>query len=415
MCGEKMSKNILVISQYFYPEEFRINDICKEWVERGYTVTVVTGIPNYPKGKFYKGYNFFRKRKETIDGVEIIRLPILPRGKKSIMLALNYLSFVVSGFFWSFFSSLDPDVVFVYEVSPMTQALPGVWFSKRKNIPLVLYVTDLWPENVEYAAGITNKKLLNSIGKMVDYIYKRSNRILTSSRSFIKAIHARGVEKEKLLFWPQYAEDLYQPFQPSIEVNHTEMFNVIFAGNIGYAQGLDILPQVAQYIIDNSDISFCFNIVGDGRYKAELVQLVEEKDLNSYFNFIERQPPENIPKLMSNNHASLVILANSEVFSMTIPAKVQSSLACGIPVLVSANGEVQDVVLESGAGKVSNAGDVNKLGENIIEMAKLSERELEELGRKATEYSDSNFSKKKLLDEIDVVFDETMKSGEENV
>ena len=141
-----MKKHILVVSQYFYPEPFRINDMCKEWVKRGYKVTVVTGIPNYPEGKFYKGYGWCKKRKENIDGIDVIRLPIFARNKGgALRLALNYYSFVISGFFGKLFTRIKADLVFTFEVSPMTQALVGVWYAKKRKIPHYLYVQDLWP------------------------------------------------------------------------------------------------------------------------------------------------------------------------------------------------------------------------------------------------------------------------------
>src|SRR5699024_11930654 len=193
----KMKKHILVISQYFYPENFRINDICAEWVDRGYEVTVVTGIPNYPQGKFYKGFGLFKKRKEVYKGINIIRIPLIPRGNNSIMLALNYLSFVVTGYFWKLFTKIKADYVFIFEVSPMTQALPGVWYAKKKKIPCYIYVQDLWPENVEVVTGISNKLVIGSIESMVSYIYKNTNKILTTSESFAKSIINRYVKKEK--------------------------------------------------------------------------------------------------------------------------------------------------------------------------------------------------------------------------
>ena len=165
-----MDKHILVIAQYFYPEQFRINDICTEWVKRGYKVTVVTGIPNYPQGRYYKGYGLFKKRREIYNGIDIIRIPLIPRGNNAIMLALNYLSFVISGYFWKSTTNIKADYVFIFEVSPMTQALPGVWYAKKRKIPCYLYVQDLWPENVEIVAGVKNKRIINAIGKMVDYI-----------------------------------------------------------------------------------------------------------------------------------------------------------------------------------------------------------------------------------------------------
>lgn len=144
-----MSKKILVVSQYFYPEQFRINDICTSWIKRGYEVTVLTGIPNYPQGDFYNEYGLKKRRKDEFDGVNIIRIPIIPRKSNSIMMALNYLSFVISGFVWNLNNKEKFDMVFIYEVSPMTQAMPGLWIAKKLKIPCYIYVMDLWPENFE--------------------------------------------------------------------------------------------------------------------------------------------------------------------------------------------------------------------------------------------------------------------------
>lgn len=403
-----MKKHILVIAQYFYPEQFRINDICTEWVKRGYKVTVITGIPNYPQGEYYKGYGLFKKRKETYNGIEVIRIPLVPRGNNSIMLSLNYLSFVVSGFFWKTFTKIKADYVYIYEVSPMTQALPGVWYAKKRNIPCYLYVTDLWPENVEIVTGIKNKAVLNTVGTMVDYIYKHSDKIFTSSRKFIKSINRRGVPLEKLEFWPQYAEDFYTPVDKDIskvpEIPKDDRFNIIFAGNIGTAQGLDILPEVAE-LLKSQNTQVRFNIVGDGRFKDKLISLVEQYKVKDMFNFIEKQPANRIPDFMSNSDASLISLSKNKVFSMTIPAKTQSCLACGIPVIVSADGEIQDVINESGAGICSDAGDVESLASNIHDLTLKRKEELKIMSENAIQYSRANFNKKKLLDRMDQWFE----------
>ncbi|WP_078556027.1 glycosyltransferase family 4 protein [Bacillus alkalicellulosilyticus] len=405
-----MKKHILVIAQYFYPEQFRINDICTEWVKRGYKVTVITGIPNYPQGKFYDGYSYFKKRREEYNGVDIIRIPLIPRGNSSITLALNYLSFVVSGFFWKALSKLKADYVYIFEVSPMTQALPGVWYAKKRKIPCYLYVTDLWPENVEIVAGIKNKSILNALGVMVDYIYKRCDRIFTSSRSFIEAIHQRGVELDKLEFWPQYAEDYYVPVNKEIasatEVPMDDTFNIIFAGNIGVAQGLDILPDVAK-ILKRSNIKVRFNIVGDGRYKETLINKVNNNNIQELFNFIPKQPATKIPELMAACDATLISLSKSKVFSMTLPAKTQSCLACGLPVIVSADGEIQQIINEAGAGVCSDAGETEKLAENIKILTSLSADELKTMSINALEYSKKTFDKNKLLERMDRWFNKT--------
>ena len=202
------SKHILVISQYFYPEPFRINDICQEWVKRGYKVTVITGIPNYPQGKFYDGYGFTKKRKEIWNGIDVIRIPLIPRGHNSIGLMLNYLSFVVSGAFWKTFTRIKADYVFSFEVSPMTQVLIGCWYAKKHKVPHYVYVQDLWPENVQSVIGINNSLVIKPIDKMVDYIYSHSDEIFATSPSFVETICNRKVkvDRKKVQYWPQYAE-----------------------------------------------------------------------------------------------------------------------------------------------------------------------------------------------------------------
>ncbi len=402
-----LKKHILVIAQYFYPEQFRINDICSEWVKRGYKVTVITGIPNYPQGKYYEGYGLFKKRKEFYNGIEIIRIPLIPRGNNSIMLALNYLSFVVSGFFWKVFTRIKADYVFIFEVSPMTQALPGVWYAKRRKIPCYLYVQDLWPENVEIITGVTNKHIIGAIGKMVDYIYAHCTKIFTTSNSFVKSIANRGVPEEKIEYWPQYAEDFYIPLEKTSiqEIQDYDAFNIIFAGNIGNAQGLDILPKTAVLLKEKKlHRKIRFNIVGDGRYKPTLDELVNSNNVSDMFNFIPKQPATRIPEFMAANDAAFLCLTNSPLFAMTIPAKLQSYMACGISVIASADGETDQIITESKAGVCSPAGDAQKLAEVIIELSSKSHEQLNQLGTRSREYYDSNFNKQELLNRMDKYF-----------
>ncbi|MBP3953159.1 glycosyltransferase family 4 protein [Bacillus suaedae] len=400
-----MNKHILVISQYFFPEQFRINDICTEWVKKGYKVTVITGIPNYPQGKYYEGYGLLKKRRETYNGINIVRIPLIPRGNNSIMLALNYLSFVVSGFFWNVFTKIKADYVFIFEVSPMTQALPGVWYSKRKNIPCYLYVQDLWPENVEIITGIKNKYVIGSIGRMVDYIYKRCTKIFTTSNSFVDSIVKRNVDKEKVEYWPQYAEEFYKPLNKKsiVEIPDDEAFNIIFAGNIGNAQGLDILPKAAVLIKEKKiNRKIRFNIVGDGRYKETIVNMVDSNNVSDMFNFIEKQPASRIPEFMAASDAAFLSLTNSPLFSMTIPAKLQSYMACGMPIIASAEGETCQIIKDSKSGFSSPAGDAEKLSEIIIELLSKTNEELIQLGQNAKVYYDRNFNKDDLLNRMDL-------------
>lgn len=410
-----MKKHILVISQYFYPEQFRINDICTEWVKRGYKVTVITGIPNYPQGKYYDGYGLLKKRKEIYNGIEIIRIPLIPRGNNSIMLVLNYLSFVISGYFWKVFTKIKADHVFIFEVSPMTQALPGVWYAKKRKIPCYIYVQDLWPENVEIITGIRNKKIIGAIGKMVDYIYKNCTKIFTTSNSFVDSIENRNVSRDKIEYWPQYAEDFYMRLEKSYinEIPKDDTFNIIFAGNIGNAQGLEILVQVASLIKEKSlPKKIRFNMVGDGRYKDTLVNLVDSMKVDDMFNFIPKQPANRIPEFMAACDAAFLCLTKSSLFAMTIPAKLQSYMACGIPILASADGETSKIIEESKSGFTSPSGDVQHLCNNIIKLSSKTDNELNEYSINARKYYDKYFNKEILLNKMDKNFENIINKEE---
>ncbi len=398
--------NLLVISQYYNPEQFRINDICKEWVNRGHHVTVVTGIPNYPEGKYYQNYGIFKKRKETIDGVEIIRLPIIPRGKNSIMLMLNYISFVISGFFFSKFTKRDFDQVFIYEVSPMTQALPGVWYAKRKKIKCSIYVMDLWPESIELATGIHNQKVLHLVGKMVDYIYKKCDNIITSSKSFIKEIEKRGHSKEKISFWPQYAEEFYKPVLQEncqdIQIKQDDFFHIIFAGNIGQAQGLDVLIDTAK-ILKEKNLKVKIFLVGNGRAKENLMKQVEKNDLEKYVHFIDKKPATEIPKYYAMCDMAFISLKKDRISEQILPAKLQSYFACGIPVLGCIDGEVKDVIEDSKAGFCVESGNSEKLAEMIEKVVRLNEKERNQLSQNALNYFKKNYEKEMLLNKIETI------------
>ena len=391
---------VLVISQYYYPEQFRINDICKELVKRGHRVTVLTGIPNYPEGKYYEGYGLTKKRKDIKDGVDIIRLPIIPRGKKSIMLILNYLSFVISGFFWSIFTRKKFDKVFIYEVSPMFQALPGIWYSKRKKIDSYIYVMDLWPESVQLVTNIKNKTILKSINKVVDYIYKNCKKIFTSSESFIENINKRGQEREKLIFWPQYAEEFYIPLKKEehlIKEMDTKDFKIVFAGNIGYAQGLDIIIDTAK-ILKTKNIKVKFYLIGDGRAKEDLVKLVDEYKLQDYIKFIDKKPAEKIPEYYANADMAFITLKKNLISDEILPAKLQSYFACGVPILGSADGEIKNVIEKSKAGFCVESGKPEKLAEQIEKCIQLTDKEFEELKYNSRKFFEENYEKHKLLD-----------------
>lgn len=405
MINPKTSKRIklLVVSQYYYPEQFRINDMCAEWVKRGYDVTVVTGIPNYPQGKFFPGFGLFQRRKETHEGVKIIRLPIISRGKSKIRLGLNYLSFVVSGFFWKTFTRQSADIVFSFEVSPMTQVLPAVWFAKRKSVPCIAYIQDLWPENFQEITGISDGFIVNQIEKMTNYIYRKCDLILVTSNSFKQAIESRGVPSKNVVFWPQYAESFYTPStEISSLVPQDGVFTIAFTGNIGTAQGLGILPETAE-ILKNEGSLVRFLLVGDGRALPDLKKKIDEMQVEAYFHFIPQQPPRSIPSILAGADAAFVSFSGSPLFAMTIPAKLQSYMACGMPILAAADGETSITVKKAECGIVCPPGDAASLVESINALMNDS-RLIDKMRKNAAEYAAKAFDKGMLMDEMDSRF-----------
>lgn len=398
---ENKRKHILVVSQYFYPEQFRINDMCAEWVRRGYRVTVLTGIPNYPYGKYFPGYGLFKKRREEYAGMEIIRIPLIARGKGALGMCLNYISFVVSGFFWKCVTKLKADMVFNFEVSPMTQALVGVWYARRRKIPCWIYVQDLWPENIEIVTGIHSKLVLNPIGRMVDYIYRRCDRIFATSPSFVDMIKARiPAEADKVSYWPQYAEEFYRPMArgEGAFIPADGRFRVIFTGNVGLAQGLDILPETAA-ILKERGADAEFVIVGDGRGKAALEEQIGARGVENMFRLIERQRAEDIPALLADCDAAFVSFMNNSLFANTIPAKLQSYMACGMPILACVTGETERIVREADCGAVSPLGDAAALADAVQGL--MRDGRIEEYGRNARAYFEAHFEKNMLLDYFD--------------
>ncbi len=386
-----------------------MNDMACEWVKRGYKVTVLTGIPNYPMGKYFDGYDKKHRTREQWNGVNIIRIPLIARGNSSNKLmnaagmAANYFSFVRSGKKWvksKEAENLHADLVFTFEVSPMTQAMIGVWYGKRYHVPTYLYVQDLWPENVETVTGIHNKLVINPIDKMVDKIYRETGTIFTTSPSFVKAIVGRKVpvDKSKVHYWPQYAEEFYKPLPPqSVKgIDSTDSsYKIAFTGNIGTAQGLDVLPKAAKLLKDEN---VKFIIVGDGRYQLEFERQIDELGVRDKFVMIPRVSAERVPEILSNADAGFISFNKTPLWENTIPAKLQSYMACGKAIIASASGETERVISEAGCGVCTEIGNAEALAGGI---RKMMQENSSELGMKAREYFEANFDKRTLMDEMD--------------
>lgn len=403
-------KKLLVATQYFYPENFRINDMCVEWVKRGYDVTVLTGIPNYPLGDIYDGYRR-EYSEEDWNGIHIIRLPIHERGHNLFTLFLNCLTYVHYGKKWvdrvvkENGGKFPFDTFFTFEVSPMTQSLVGAYVTKKYGVKSILYVQDLWPENVIEIMGIKTPLVIKPIECMVRKIYRDTNLIFATSESFVKAIQDRIEDKTtigKVKFWPQYAEDFYKPLEKSKPNNK---FRICFTGNIGKTQGLEILARTAKLIKDdyknnNKDIDIEFVIVGDGRNKKAFIDSINECGVQDMFIFLGKKRPEDIPYILSTCDVAFLSFTNIDIFKMTIPAKLQSYMACGMPILASAIGETKRIIEEAKCGVCCEIGNSNSLK---IAIHKLIENSgmLGAMSANAIIYCKNNFEKNCLMNFID--------------
>ena len=312
---------------------------------------------------------------------------------------------MISGKLAGRFKKIDADIVFSFEVSPMTQVLAGVAFAKRLRVPHLLYVQDLWPENVITVTGINNGFIIGCIDYMVDKIYRRTDEIFATSPSFVNAICDRKVpvSRDKVHFWPQYAEEFYKPIEKNLAVSeavkygipYDGKFKVIFTGNIGTAQGLDILPKTAE-LLKGENVTFV--IVGDGRYLDSFVKDINTRGVSDSFVFVPRQPAEIIPLLLSACDAAFVSFADNDLWKKTIPAKLQSYMACGMPIIASAGGETERIINEAGCGICCKVGDESELCAGIKSMMSA---DIDKFGKNGFEYCKTHFDKSKLMDEMD--------------
>ncbi|MGP1255675.1 MAG: glycosyltransferase family 4 protein [Kiloniellales bacterium] len=408
--------NLLVVSQYFWPENFQINLIVRELVARGHRVTVLTGKPNYPAGRFYEGYGFFGQREESWEGARILRLPLIPRGSNSrFRLALNYLSFPAIA--WLFgprrLKGAQFDAIFVYAPSPLFVGLPALRLRRLFKAPMLYWLQDLWPESVQLAGGVRSPLLLGAIAKTVATMYRGSARVLIQSRAFQADVEAAGIPPERIVYFPQTAAPHFRPLPTSNATQEAKLlptgFKVMFAGNIGSAQALDTVVEAAERLRDHPEIHWV--IVGDGRRRPWLQEEVRRRGLEDRVHLPGRFPEEAMPRFFAQADALLVTLERRRIYSLTIPTKVQAYLASGRPIIAGLDGEGARVVVEAGAGVTAPASDSEALAEAVLKLYRLPEAERMEMGRRGRAYAECEFEKDRLVDKL---VDTVRKTIEEN-
>lgn len=395
---------ILIVSQYFYPETFRVNTLAKELVLRGHEVTVLTGYPQYPKGEIYEGYGFDKPYEKVWNGVNIERIKMRPRGHNAIGMLMNCVTFVTEGNKWVKRCKEKFDAVYVFEVSPVTVGLPALKYKKKFGTPVFFNVQDLWPENVEEILGIHNKLIIGVINKIVDKIYRESDKILCSSNGFVENIANRGVPREKLVFWPQFCEkpDFTNAVKP--ECYDDNYFNIVFTGNIGDAQGLDLLVDAATKLKEEA---VRWYIVGDGRAKGRLEKRVEDELLRDSVYFMGRVSEAEANNYVRFSDCAYLSFKDSKLFDLTIPAKLQTYLACGTPILGAVGGDSARIIEEVKCGLVceKNAESVRNSVLRLVDK-KCFEDKMRENAKK---YFYEHFSMELLLRELEEIMNKGLR------
>ncbi|WBV58531.1 glycosyltransferase family 4 protein [Chryseobacterium daecheongense] len=385
--------NILIITQYFYPENFKSNDLAFELKKKGHDVTVLTGLPNYPEGKIFEGYGVFKNRKQIVNGVKVIRSLLLPRGKGGgIRLFINYYSFAVFASIKAFLMGFNNkfDAIIVHEPSPITQYYPALLMNKIWKTPVYFWVMDLWPESLSIAGGVKNKWILNYYENVIKRFYKNSEKILITSQGFRKSINQKGNFDDKIIYFPNWAEDTISEGNKDFPIpSLPDGFKVMFAGNIGEAQDLDNIVKAALELRDKKDIKFI--LVGDGRKMPFVKEFIEEHQLQETVFTMGRFPVEAMSSFFDKADVMLVTLKDDPIFNLTVPAKLQAYMSASKPVIAMLNGEGADNVKEADCGFTVSAGDYQSLSNTILKASGLSKEVLTQLGENSRRYYEDNF------------------------
>lgn len=382
---------ILVICQYYYPEPFRLPDICETLVQDGHDVTVVTGTPNYPMGEIYPGYENGQRMDEVLNGVKVHRCVTAPRKTGTLNRLRNYFSYPRASKKYVRDLHNDFDVVFINQLSPVMMAKAGIWYAKKHHVRSVLYCLDLWPESL-CAGGIKNGSVIYKVFKFISKkMYCSVDKILITSRSFHNYLHDMfGIPEQNIHYLPQYAE---AQFLSLPEKKQSEIFNLVFAGNIGTAQNVDTIIDAAKLLVDQKVM---FHIVGDG---IELDNL--KKQVNGLQNviFYGRKPLEDMPMYYEMADAMLVTLTDDPILSLTLPGKVQTYMAAGKPIIGAIDGETRVVIEAANCGFCGKAGDTVELSENVKRFIQSKDRVA--MGQNARKYYEENFEKRLFMDKLE--------------
>ena len=393
-----MAKRILIYTNHFYPEQFKINEIVQWLSDSNYEVRVITCIPNYPEGKFYKGFGLRSIIGEKYNSNTIInRLPMISRGSGGkIRLIINYLTYFISCFWFTIYLILFKkkyEYVFVHHTSPILIAINPIIYKITCKSKMILWDLDIWPETLEAIGVIKSKKLIRISKTLIKCIYSFYDKLLLSSNTLIELIQERYLGE--IIFFPNWAEKVIEDNQSIISVpllKNDKRFKIMYTGNIGYAQNFESLISTMVKLRDE-DIVWIF--IGDGRFKEKFEKLINQKVLQKSTLFISQKQISEIPSYIKYADIMYLSLRDEFIFNNTIPAKLQSYMALAKPVIGLVKGEGNRIIVDSGCGIVENNNNFENLSEMILNLKNLPKEELVEMGVRGKFYYEKFFAQLK--------------------
>lgn len=396
---------ILLVTQYFYPEVFKSNDLAFELVKRGHQVDALVGIPNYPEGKYFKGYGLFKKRHEVVNGVNVYRMFQTPRGRGGWRLPVNYFSYVISGCLWVLFKfawKKKYDCVIGHEPSPIFQAYPALLLRKLRKTPFYYWIMDLWPDAMKSGGGVKNEKVLNFVDKLVKGIYRQTDKILITSERFREPIAAKGDFADKIIYFPNWSDDILQ-MDDSYEIPQLpDGFKIMIAGNLGKSQNLEAVTEVMLGLKDVPEVKWVF--VGGGSRREWLETFIKENGLGDSAVCLGQYPFQAMPAFYKQADAMLVTLrAGYPHLEAVVPARLQSYMSAGRPVLAMIGCGGADIIEESQCGYAVPAGDSKALIEVIKNKVLTNPESFRQMGENGRDFYMNHYRLNDCIDNLEKI------------
>ena len=406
---------ILIVTQYFWPENFRINELCEEFTNLGHNITILTGYPNYPIGEIYEVFLKDKKKFNNYKGAKVIRVPILPRKKNKLTLSLNYISFLFSSIFFGYFKLKNDkfDIVFTLQLSPVTVGITSAFYSKLNKCPNVLWTLDLWPNTLVALNIIKKDWQINLLKLLVNWIYSNCDVILAQSKSMLKEIRKYPSVTNNAYYFPSWSDsDLFQKkANLAPEIKNKKSFSFLFAGNIGEAQDFLSIVNAVKILSQKNLNNFRIIIIGEGSKKSWFKNEIKKQEIEKYFELLGSYPIERMPSFFKHADALIISLLNRDVFNMTIPGKIQFYLTSGIPIVGMISGEGAKVIKKSKGGLICDSGDHINFSKIMEKVMHLDKKSLKQIGKNGKEYANQEFSKKNLINNLEKIFFKLLKDN----